>query len=319
MVRVEEIKRCRKCGEEFPRTIDYFKKDKNSKDGLYGQCRSCVSKRSKAYDDANKEHKKEYSKRYRQDHKEERQAYQVQYRKDNRESYLNNAKQYRENTKEHRSEYNRQYAIDHKEERNIKWKIYYRKNKESRLEYQRVYRFKNKEMVSRKRRDYKQKNKDKIARAGKLYREANRERISEWNKQYSHEHKIERTEYAKRYRMQNPERHRIAGHNRRVKIRSLPRTFTIKQWENAKLYFDNKCAFCGEEKPLTLDHFVAVDNGGEFTRDNVIPSCQSCNSSKWKHDCMVWFRKQLTYTKEKEAKILKYLGYKNGKQQLSIF
>lgn len=316
---MDEMKACTKCGATYPRTIEYFKKAKKCKDGFYGQCKKCVSKRSKAYDEANKERKKEYSKQYRQDHKDERQEYQVQYRHDNRESYLDKARKYREKTKEHRDEYNKQYSITHREENRARWKIYYQKNKESRMEYQKVYRMENEEVVIKKRREYKQKNKDKIARVGKMYRAANGERISEWNKQYQKDHKEERTDYMKKYRMENPEKHRIIGHNRRVKIRSLPRTFTIEQWEKAKAYFDNKCAFCEKEKPLTLEHFVAVDNGGEFTKDNVIPSCQSCNSSKWKHDCIVWFRKQLTYTKEKEIKILKYLGYKNGNQQLSIF
>jgi hypothetical protein len=37
------LKRCNKCGEEFPVTTDYFTKYKNSKDGFYYTCKTCQS------------------------------------------------------------------------------------------------------------------------------------------------------------------------------------------------------------------------------------------------------------------------------------
>lgn len=36
------LKRCTKCGSEYPATPEYFHKDKNRKDGLYPTCKLCV-------------------------------------------------------------------------------------------------------------------------------------------------------------------------------------------------------------------------------------------------------------------------------------
>jgi 5-methylcytosine-specific restriction endonuclease McrA len=84
--------------------------------------------------------------------------------------------------------------------------------------------------------------------------------------------------------------------------------------------FDNKCAYCGKEKPLAQDHFVPLSKGGEYTNNNIICSCKSCNSSKSDKDFFEWYPEQLFYSKEREAKILKYLNYdkKTQTQQLAL-
>jgi hypothetical protein len=44
-----ELKRCTKCGNEFPATLDYFTKHAISKDGLRSHCKECHNKEKKAY------------------------------------------------------------------------------------------------------------------------------------------------------------------------------------------------------------------------------------------------------------------------------
>jgi hypothetical protein len=52
--------------------------------------------------------------------------------------------------------------------------------------------------------------------------------------------------------------------------------------------------------------------------DNIIPSCMKCNISKNNSDFFIWYPKQPSYSKSREKKILKYLGYKDKIQQLSL-
>ncbi|MBM9604383.1 HNH endonuclease [Desulfopila inferna] len=44
-----------------------------------------------------------------------------------------------------------------------------------------------------------------------------------------------------------------------------------------------KCWYCGRKtafKDLTMDHLVPLARGGKSTRENIVPSCKSCNTIK---------------------------------------
>jgi hypothetical protein len=49
------IKRCSRCGEEFPATLEYFNRRKGSKDGLRGYCRKCHVRYAAEWSKANPE------------------------------------------------------------------------------------------------------------------------------------------------------------------------------------------------------------------------------------------------------------------------
>jgi 5-methylcytosine-specific restriction endonuclease McrA len=43
------------------------------------------------------------------------------------------------------------------------------------------------------------------------------------------------------------------------------------------------CHYCGKKFPfreLTMDHLVPLSRGGRSTKDNLVPSCKSCNTLK---------------------------------------
>jgi hypothetical protein len=48
-----ELKRCIKCGIEYPVTIDYFSKYTKSKDGFYSICKTCNNLEHKHYREKN--------------------------------------------------------------------------------------------------------------------------------------------------------------------------------------------------------------------------------------------------------------------------
>lgn len=59
------LKRCSKCGNDYPATPEYFSKMSASKDGLKVWCRSCVSEYNKAYRATHLEELREYNRQFR--------------------------------------------------------------------------------------------------------------------------------------------------------------------------------------------------------------------------------------------------------------
>lgn len=55
---------------------------------------------------------------------------------------------------------------------------------------------------------------------------------------------------------------------------------TVAEWERVLAAYEGRCAYCGCEGPMTIDHLVPVMAGGEHVVENVVPACLSCNSKK---------------------------------------
>ncbi len=74
--------------------------------------------------------------------------------------------------------------------------------------------------------------------------------------------------------------------------------------------FEGKCAWCNKNigERITLDHFLAVSKGGSDCKSNLLPCCQSCNSSKSDSDPKKWFAEREFYSKKRWWKILRVLG-----------
>jgi 5-methylcytosine-specific restriction endonuclease McrA len=208
-------------------------------------------------------------------------------------------KTYREAHKEHTSERVKKYRKDNKEKVANQSRQYHEKARESIFKQKKQYREANKDAIAKYNKQYKQGHIEE----GKQYREKNREALTEYRKQYSHA---------------NKEKVNIKTQRYKAKKRSLSFTLTILQWEEAKQYFDEKCVFCGKSLPLTQEHFIAVTKNGGYTKENIIPSCERCNKSKGVHDGLAWFKRQPFYSKKREAKIIKYLGYTKNVQQMAF-
>lgn len=264
-----EIKKCTKCGKEYPKTLEYFTKTKKNKDGLDYWCKEC---------------KKEYKRQH----------------KPQRESIIHKQpKVLSEEEKEIRIKKQKEYRKD-----------YYTKNKEKFLE--RYYQ--NKEKILERTKEYTKNNKDKIKSRRKIYREKNREEINAKKRKYNQEHK----EMKRLWQQKNKDKVNIQKQIRRTNKNNLPSNLNVKQWKEIKIKFNNKCAYCGQELPLSQDHFIPLSKGGEYTVNNIIPSCKSCNCSKNNSDFFEWYHKQEFYSKEREENIIKHLRYREDKQQLRL-
>ena len=87
-------------------------------------------------------------------------------------------------------------------------------------------------------------------------------------------------DYPPRWRAANPEKSRNIVNRRRAKIRNLPATLTVREWNQILELFDNSCAYCGELGELHQDHFIPVALDGAYVMGNIIPACPFCNQSK---------------------------------------
>ena len=276
---MEETKICKTCHQEL--SITMFDKKKGGKNGLNTNCKNCVKDYFQQYYKNNKESILEDRKEYAEENKEKIKKYKEEYYQINKESLNEKQKKYNEENKEVIAERNRRYYI---------------KNKD----YFKTYRQENKEIIKIKYLIYYKNN-------FKDYYNKNKESFSRRRKKYYDSHKEQDYYYHKQYRLKNRDKVLSWLNNYKAKKKELPHTFTPKQWEHVKNYFNYRCAYCGEELPLEQEHFIALSKGGGYTEDNIICACRSCNSSKGNKVFEEWYPKYIYYSKEREEFIINYI------------
>ena len=115
---MNSTKRCSKCQEEKPATLEYFSKHSGRKDGLNYCCKECGKKQGKKY----RENNKDYKKKYREKNLEKCLQQEAESRKRRRENG-----------------YFKKYHEDNKEKRNIQIREHYQNNKEEILAQKKEY------------------------------------------------------------------------------------------------------------------------------------------------------------------------------------
>lgn len=208
----------------------------------------------------------------------------------------------------------KQYRLENAETISEYQKHYWRKNKETLAELDKQYRLKNKEQIAETKKQYAATRKEIIADYDKHYRLKNKEAIALYYKQ----HLEQSAARSRRYYITNKAVFTTKAQRRRAKKLALPASLTAAQWDEVKSCFNNRCAYCGQDKNLTLDHFIPVSKGGELSINNVLPSCTSCNSSKGAKDYFEWYPGTKYYSKARDNQILKQLNYKEKVQQLRV-
>jgi len=58
--------------------------------------------------------------------------------------------------------------------------------------------------------------------------------------------------------------------------------FSERDWKKTKEHFGNRCAYCGAEGDLVIEHAIPINKEslGEHRLGNLVPACRSCNASK---------------------------------------
>lgn len=86
-------------------------------------------------------------------------------------------------------------------------------------------------------------------------------------------------------------------------------SFNKNDWFESKKYFNNKCAYCGSDGELVMEHAIPINKEklGEHKIGNIIPSCGKCNSKKAGKD----YREFLEGNIDAIKKIETYMDSKN--------
>lgn len=279
-----ELKKCCTCKEL--REISFFSKNKSAKDGLKPYCKQCAKERGKKY------------------------------REKNREDILKKKKEWYEKTKLNKETRTKE-ALEKGTrictvcgiEKDIT-EYYKRGNggfyaqcKQCQLEKQQEYHNKKRDIILVKKREYNKRRAKEIADYNKKYYNLNSESIKQRVKEWENKNPIKYKELSiNQY------------HKRQARLKNLIHSFTKQEWEECKSYFKNEqgeleCAYCGKKlKRATQDHFIPVSKGGHYIKSNIIPVCQSCNSSKCDKDFKEWYLERIFYSKEREDKVYKYIN-----------
>ena len=134
---------------------------------------------------------------------------------------------------------------------------------------------------------YKERNREQIRERERIRRAANPEKERARSKKYRLTHAEEKSRSNKAWSDKNKDKKRHYAAQRLAKQLELENTFTEQDWQIALDYFHGCCAYCGHtaslfDRALVLqkEHFIPVTQKGGYTPENIIPACQTCNTSK---------------------------------------
>lgn len=83
-------------------------------------------------------------------------------------------------------------------------------------------------------------------------------------------------------------------HRSRSKTPGIYRV-TVEDWMEILRSFNHRCAYCGKQGKMTIDHVLPLSRGGRHCIANLVPACTNCNHSKGALTVTEW----RTYTKAK--------------------
>jgi len=286
-------KRCSQCGE-IKATSEFYK-ERRVKDGLQGHCKACQATRMKEYRLAYPE--KETARRKRavtRAHSEERAAQQKEYRDTNPEKCCSKC-----GLAKPLSEFHKNRTRNDGLRAQCKLccaaadKQHHAAHREQILAQQREYRQEHRSEIAARDNQYRDTHREEIAARKKRWYEANSDRL----KRHRDARKAQRAAYNQRWRAANPDyrkhyndthkEERAASNNRR---RALKAAATIEDFDIMEVWEREgyTCAYCGSTENLTIDHIVALADGGSHSLDNLTVACQSCNSSKGAKPLIEW-------------------------------
>jgi 5-methylcytosine-specific restriction endonuclease McrA len=86
-------------------------------------------------------------------------------------------------------------------------------------------------------------------------------------------------------------------------------SFNEEDWNATKDYFSHRCAYCGAETELLMEHAIPINKEklGEHRLGNIVPSCKLCNNNKGGKD----FREFLAGNTVAIRRIEEYMDRRN--------
>ena len=171
--------------------------------------------------------------------------------------------------------------LKNQEEKNEYLREYYRVNKDRILESQREYNKLHAEERAASRRAYRAKNIQRIRLAKQAYYRRNAHSIKSKTAAWAKANPDRSRELKNRSRRGKCRAAEVQA--RRARLVAAPGTFSPYEWDAMKKRYDHRCLCCGRQEPeikLTMDHVVALINGGHHDASNIQTLCRSCNARK---------------------------------------
>jgi 5-methylcytosine-specific restriction endonuclease McrA len=128
--------------------------------------------------------------------------------------------------------------------------------------------------------EYRSANNEKVNERVRARRAANPELFRKHSKRYYQSHAKEDTQRRVKNDRANPAAVQVRRHKHRAKASGCEGSFTAQEWTDLCARYDQRCAICGNQKQLTVDHIVPLSKNGSNWIENIQPLCRSCNSSK---------------------------------------
>lgn len=161
------------------------------------------------------------------------------------------------------------YYEAHKEEASARSAAYRATHKDEIVAYRKWYRETHKAKIRADQRAWYEANKDANRERDKAYRESRRETRLAVQREYAATHKVEIREGRKRHRKANKEKLKVTD-----RLKALKRKYGMTQddWNSLASTQHNRCAICGRERKLVVDHCHKTGKVRGLL-------CASCNSA----------------------------------------
>ena len=111
------------------------------------------------------------------------------------------------------------------------------------------------------------------------------------------QHARERSVRQSRWRYMTDEKYRLYHRSKSKRRKAQQRGSTALMLSPDQLWrrwvqFDHRCAYCGTNGDLHMEHVIPISKGGEHHLGNIVPACQRCNYSKGKSEAQAWYGAQ---------------------------
>lgn len=188
--------------------------------------------------------------------------------------------------------------------------------KECKSNYMKEYFNDNKDRFRENSKRWRSENKERDKDNHMKWLEKNKDYVIERNSKYRKEHKDELKENRKRFdNTYNGDAYKI---NNKSKIRygNDVGEVTGEQYKEMMEFFNNKCAYTGEEFDSTvhrlrktIDHIIPLSQGGKNVIWNIVPCTKSANSSKNKRSLDEWISLSDVCNLDLLSKIIEWKKY----------
>jgi 5-methylcytosine-specific restriction endonuclease McrA len=258
---------CNECRQEFPRTPEFWSRQKRNTDGLDGSCKGCAKKRAKLWYHANRERGRAQSKDYRERNHEAVLAQRRKYRRENLAKVLAADRAWEGANVQKRIAYTAQWRLDHPDKAAQLRKREYENGKDR---------------IKQRSREWYEANRQKALARAADYRKRNTEQVQQRKRQEYLRHRDKRKAKVKEWAANNPAKVQANRARHQALLVNAPGHFTPADLKEQHRKQAGLCFYCHAElhKLGSVDHVIPLSKRGTNLPENIDLACWPCNNRK---------------------------------------